>query len=222
MNEKYYKDADSWSQEIYGNIRRSRKLAWIIASISISLTFLSFLAMLLVLPLKEFSPYIIKVEKSTGYIEVLKGLNASNLNQDEAVTMSNIVRYINARETYIVNEAALLEQHEYILLNSSGMALKQYKTVVDDLENPENKIKKYGLQTTVSLEIKNISFLNETTASVRFLTRSMGSAKEKTNHYIVILAFKYVNEPKSLKDRFINPLGFQVVNYRRDQEIITK
>jgi type IV secretion system protein VirB8 len=135
--------------------------------------------------------------------------------------MSNIVRYVNARETYLGNAAAIKKQYQYVILNSSGLAQKEYIKFFDDLDNPDNPITKYGFKTTVSLEIKNISFLNKTTASVRFLTRSSSAGKEETHHYISILAFRYITKPTSLKDRFINPLGFQVLNYRRDQEIIT-
>jgi type IV secretion system protein VirB8 len=66
MNEKYYKEAETWSYEIYDKLRKSRKLAWIITGSFFILTLLSLLAVILVLPLKEFSPYVIKVDKSTG------------------------------------------------------------------------------------------------------------------------------------------------------------
>jgi len=38
--------------------------------------------------------------------------------------------------------------------------------------------------------------------------------------WISTVRYRYVDAPMSLEDRLINPLGFQVVSYRRDAETI--
>jgi type IV secretion system protein VirB8 len=35
---------------------------------------------------------------------------------------------------------------------------------------------------------------------------------------VAVIHFRYSNEPMSLEDRFVNPLGFQVTGYRKDPE----
>ncbi|WQO83993.1 VirB8/TrbF family protein (plasmid) [Sinorhizobium meliloti] len=40
-------------------------------------------------------------------------------------------------------------------------------------------------------------------------------------HYISVVRYRYTDTPATNEWRFENPLGFQVYNYRRDQETVT-
>ncbi|TIM86856.1 MAG: type VI secretion protein, partial [Mesorhizobium sp.] len=61
---------------------------------------LSLVALVLLFPLKQYEPYMVAVDKTTGHLEIARALKPGDLSQDEAVTAANIVRYIRARETY--------------------------------------------------------------------------------------------------------------------------
>jgi hypothetical protein len=45
-----------------------------------------------------------------------------------------------------------------------------------------------------------------------------GPERAVAQNWNAILTFKYTTAPEHEKDRVINPLGFQVVNYRSDPE----
>ena len=219
-NDKYFEDSQDWQYEVHDSLKRSNKIAWSIASVSALLAMMTIFALVLVLPLKEFSPYVITVEKSTGYVEVTKGLHASNLNQDEAITISNLAQYVIARETFDATD--FKEKYKLVNLFSAKEAKDDYNHLFSQ-NNPDNPVTKYGHNAVLSVEIKNVTFLNDSkdTAAIRFSTQTKNNGSDRVldNHYMEIIKFRYVQTPERLKNRFINPLGFQVTNYRRDTEI---
>ena len=78
-----------------GHIRH-RHLLYFTAFIGVSLV-----AVVLMLPLKSFEPYVVTVDRTTGYIEVKSGLTRpANLTEQQAITQANVVRYTRAREGY--------------------------------------------------------------------------------------------------------------------------
>lgn len=81
--------------------KRSKAFAWLITLIFGGITILSLSALVMLVPLKSFEPYIVEVDKNTGYIEVKTGLTrTSNITDQQAVTQANVVRYIRSREGY--------------------------------------------------------------------------------------------------------------------------
>ncbi|MBR7560253.1 hypothetical protein KC218_27265, partial [Mycobacterium tuberculosis] len=54
----------------------------------------------LLLPLKSFEPYVIEVDKTTGFMEIKQPLADGDLTQNEAIARMYVVRYLKARETY--------------------------------------------------------------------------------------------------------------------------
>ena len=181
--------------------------------------YLSLLALLFLLPLKTFEPYVVTVDKNTGYLEVAKGLNSGTLSEDEAVTESNLVRYVSLREQY--NPAILKENYEITALMSGKDALNELQHLWS-AQNPNNPSIKLGENTSVDIKIKSVSFLNNKTASIRFLKEAHDKTLLKISHWNAILQFQYSQKPMRMADRFSNPLGFQVISYRVNPESLER
>lgn len=220
MSDHYYQRAQDWQYEVYDSLKRSNKIAWSIAAGSALICLMSIFALVLVLPLKEFAPYVVTVEKSTGYVEVAKGLHDGKLTQDESVTISNLAQYVLARETFDATD--FKEKFKFVGLHSAKQADDDYRALFTQA-NPKNPVSLYGHDAVRAIEIKNVTFLNEKkdTAAVRFSAQTTYKTSDRTrdDHYMAIIKFRYVQSPEKLKNRFINPLGFQVTSYRRDTEI---
>jgi type IV secretion system protein VirB8 len=217
VDRSYYRQGASWEDDVHRGLRRSRTFAWIVAFICLLISLLSITTLVLVLPLKQFEPYVVEVDKTTGYLEIARALKPGGLASDEAVTTANIARYIRARETY---DPHLLRQNfDLASLLSSGAASDD---LVRDFSpsNPRSLDKIYGGDSEVSVTIKSVSFLNDQTASVRFLTQTKRSGQTSQNDWVAVLRFQYTSKPLRNEYRFDNPLGFQVVSYRRDQETV--
>ena len=77
----------------------------------------------------------------------------------------------------------------------------------------------YSDKGYVSIAIRSISFLSPTVAQVRYTKIiNFGQNTPVAQNWNAIMTFKYTTAPEHEKDRNINPLGFQVVNYRSDPE----
>ncbi|ETR79433.1 VirB8/TrbF family protein [Rhodopseudomonas palustris] len=215
VDPRYYADGATWEQDIARRNRNSRALAWIVATVMtvVAVTALAVLALLV--PLKTYEPYMVVVDKTTGFVEVKRPTAEGPLTQDEAVTMFNVVRYIKARETY--DPKALKDNFDLAQLLAAGDAAREL-TEIYSPANPNNPVKIYGTNTEVSVTIKSVTFPNNRTALVRFSTDEKSATNIVTRHWVSLVRFRYTSVPMRNEWRFDNPLGFQVLEYRRDQE----
>ena len=208
--------AATWERETYLSLRRSTRRAWACAVASFILNFLTLFALILVLPLKEFAPYVVTVDKSTGWLEVTRGLQQGNLTQNEAVTIAQIVRCVVARESFDATDYPTLFNH--VGLCMTGRALDGYRSQHDQ-GNEDSPPVLYGYDGIIRVEIGSVNLLTETTAIVSFRTILEYQTREVVNHWRAAMTFGYVNKDFSMRDRLINPLGFQISSYRRDPDL---
>ena len=89
----YFSQAEIWEQDIIKTAKRSRAFAWVIAIIMSGIALTCLTAILMMIPLQKFEPYIVVVDKTTGFVEVKSGLTRPvKLTEQEAVTQANIAR----------------------------------------------------------------------------------------------------------------------------------
>ncbi len=212
---RYYEEAATWERDRVRAARFSRGLAWTVATMFAFIAIGCVGVLALVVPLKSFEPYVVLVDKTTGYVEVKRALAPGDLHEDEAVTTANVVRYIRARETY--DPKALKDNFDLAQLLATGEAARDL-TEIFSPANPKNPIHVLGRSTTVAVEVKSVTFPNQSTAFVRFATEEKSPTNIVTRHWVALVRFRYSSAPMKNEFRFDNPLGFQVTDYRRDQE----
>jgi len=216
----YYQSGDLWEQEIVKKAKRSRMLAWFVTAIFGGMTLLSLVALVMLVPLKSFEPYIVEVDRNTGYLEVKSGLTRpANLTEQQAVTQANIVRYIRSREGY--DPYAIEQNFGIAALLSTGNAARDLQDLYS-AANAKNPAKLYGKAKRVTTEIASVTFPNSSTGIVRFATSEVSDTDAITRHWIAVVRYRYTDTPTTNEWRFENPLGFQVYDYRRDQETVTE
>jgi len=216
----YYQSGDIWEQEIVKKAKRSRTLAWFVTTIFGGITLLSLLALVMLVPLKSFEPYIVEVDKNTGYVEIKSGLTRPiNLTAQQAVTQANIVRYVRSREGY--DPYAIEQNFAIAALLSTGNAARELQELYSTA-NAKNPVKVYGKAKRVTTEIASVTFPNASTGIVRFATTEQSDTVSVVRHWIAVVRYRYTETPATNEWRFENPLGFQVYDYRRDQETVTE
>jgi type IV secretion system protein VirB8 len=215
VDPRYYEDGATWEHDIARRNRNSRALAWIVASVMSVVAIVALGILALLVPLKTYEPYMVVVDKTTGFVEVKRPMAEGALTQDEAVTMFNVVRYVKARETY--DPKALKDNFDLAQLLASGDAAREL-TEIYSPANPNNPVKIYGTNTEVAVNIKSVTFPNNRTALVRFSTDEKSATNTITRHWVSLVRFRYTGAPMRNEWRFQNPLGFQALEYRRDQE----
>jgi type IV secretion system protein VirB8 len=215
----YYRNAASWADDSNSTLRASRRVAWRIAGVAVVVVVLEAIALAALAPLKTVVPYTILVDRQTGYVQTVKGLEPGTLSQDSAVTQSFLVQYVIARETF--DAADLRDNYHKVLVWSAGDQRTEYQREMQRA-NPSSPLNLYQPTTIVSTTIKSVSLLSPTTALVRFDTTrgENGSSTGEVRSWAAVLAFRYSGAPMTMEDRFLNPLGFQVTSYRRDAETV--
>ena len=214
----YFQDGDRWEQEIVKKAKRSRTFAWFVTMIFGVITLLSLTALVMLVPLKSFEPYIVEVDRNTGYIEVKTGLTRpAKLTDQQAVTQANVVRYIRSREGY--DPFAIQENFGIAALLSTGDAARELQELYS-AANSQNPARVFGKNKRVTVDVKSVTFSNASTALVRFSTTEKSDTDAVTRHFISVVRYRYTETPATNDWRFENPLGFQVYNYRRDQETV--
>lgn len=213
----YFKGGETWEREIIANALQSRNRAWLMSFFCMGVAVLSLITLLLLLPLKTFEPYVVSVDRNTGYLEVTKGLYQGNLSQDEAITQANLVKYVSLRESY--NPSILRENYELASLMSHGQALEEYQQIWNG-KNPNNPSVVLGRKAAIDIKIQSVSFLNDKTASIRFQRELKENNQTKISYWTAIVDYQYAQKPMRMADRFMNPLGFQVTSYRVNPEVL--
>jgi type IV secretion system protein VirB8 len=219
VSDRYYQDGASWEKSTNRLIRASAVM-WRLVAILLALMLMAALvALWLLIPLKRTDVVVMEVDKTTGYLQVVRPLVSNDpITGNEAVTTSNIVRFIKARETY--DPKGLRDNFDLASLLSTGRASEDLASTFAN-GNPNNPVRRFGTETTVSVEIKSVSFLNERTASVRFSTRrAMANGQQLMDHWVANVRYRYTSSPMRNDWRFDNPLGFQVFEYRKDPETV--
>lgn len=219
--DKYYKAAGSWAYDKIEALENSKKLAWIIAIISLLFSILLIVAFIILLPLKKIVPYTLLVDKQTGFVETLKPMDMQAVSADSALTQSFLVQYVVAREEFDIN--SLQNDYRKILLWTGEPERSTYKKQIQ-ASNPESPLSLYPRTTVVNVKIKSVSPLGKNTNLIRFDTQRVdaGGRGDEVQSWASVIRYQYKNKPMSQDERFTNPLGFEVLHYNKSQENITE
>jgi type IV secretion system protein VirB8 len=215
----YYSDAASWNRDRVQAMRTSQRIAWWIAGVAAAIALLEAIALVLLTPLKTVEPYTLMVDKTTGYVQALRPLDQAKISPDAALTQSFLVQYVIAREGYDL--ATLNSNYRKVALFSADSARSSYLQAMQ-VSNPQSPLALYPRTTTVEAHVKSVSPIGPNTALVRFETvrADAGAQPQPAGSWVAVIRYRYSGEPMKLEDRFVNPLGFQVVRYRKDPEAL--
>lgn len=232
LEKEYFEEARSWDQDKTERIKRSEKRAWRITAAVAFIAVLEAGALASLAPLKTVEPFVIRVDNNTGVIDVVSTLTETagevEQNAQEALDKYFLGQYIRHREGYQW-ETRDYDRHLVGLLSGSSVQ-QDYAAYTDPRRNPRSPVNVYGQNTEVETSIKAISFINpgervdgerRVTALVRY-TKEVKRSGERPSltHWAATITFTYRNSAMSIQDRQLNPLGFQVISYRNDQESI--
>ena len=193
----YFEKARRFDQERMIQIERSNRLAWSIALAASLVAVVSILVVAALTPLKTVEPFVVRVDNSTGIVDVVSALTSTA-----------------AREGYVWSEAQT--NFRTVALLSTQAEQDRFASHYRG-SNPGSPQVIYGRAATTKIRIASISLINQNVASVRTVTRG---DEVRTTHWIASLTYAYANAPMSSTDRLVNPLGFAVSEYRSDPEAI--
>lgn len=216
--EKYLDEARTWETDKVQALEDSKKTAWRVAAASGALAFVSVFAVATLTPLKTVEPYVIRVDNSTGIVDVVEAMKDGKTNYDEAMNKYFTQWYVRYREGYSKELAE--DYYSNVGIMSVGLEQQKYFEWFNP-KNPMSPINVYGPFAKVKVRIKSTSFIKPNVALVRYTKEiERGSDKPQITHWAATITFKYSGAPMAEKDRAVNPLGFQVVEYRNDPDAL--
>ena len=214
---EYFEKARRFDQDRMVSAERSKRLAWFIAIVASVLACVSVAAVVALTPLKTVEPFVIRVDNSTGIVDVVSAMASAAGSYDEEVTKYFSARYVRAREGYVWSEA---EENFRTASLMSNAAEQQRFAAAYRGGNPESPQNVYGRSATSRIGIKSISLINSNVVSVRYIRTITRGEDVRTTHWVATITSSYTNAPISSSDRLVNPLGFVVSEYRADPEAL--
>jgi type IV secretion system protein VirB8 len=214
----YFDEAKSWNADRLRGAERSRKLAWAVAALASLVAVAASGAVVALTPIKTVEPYVVRVDRTTGAVDVISALKTQHpASYEEAVTKHFLAQYVRARESWLA-PAAEDNFRQVSIMSTPGE--QQRWADAFRAANPQSPQVLYGSTGEVLVTIRAITFVTDGVANVRF-HRTVRSGQQATDSdWIATVAYTYTDAPMAEGDRLRNPLGFQVTSYRADAEVV--
>jgi len=213
----YFDDARRWDQDRLKTAERSKRVAWTVAVLASGVAIAASAAVAALAPLKSVEPYVVRVNQTTGSVDVMTGLTGERgVAYNEAVSKSFLAQYVRAREGYL--PPAAQENFQFVTILSTPDEQQRWADLYR-ATNPQSPQVLVGPEGSATVTIRNITFINDKVANVRFSKTVRLGQEVKVTDWIATLTFAYTKAPMLESDRIRNPLGFQVDSYRADPEI---
>lgn len=230
LEKEYFKEARSWDEDTTARIKRSEKRAWLVACAAIVLAVIEGFAIASMAPLKTVEPFVVRVDNNTGLVDVISVLAETDgevkQESQEALDKYWLGQYILYRERYQWDTRDY--DRRIVGLLSASSIQQEYADYTDPKRNPSAPVAVLGQNAEVETAVKSISFINagervndenRVTALVRYIkTVKRPGEVNAVTHWGATVTFVYRNAAMKFEDRLKNPMGFQVIGYRNDQE----
>ena len=219
----YFREAASWDADRIRAAHRSARVAWRVAAGGWVCALAGSVALLVLMPLKRVDPFIVRVDNSTGIVDVVPVYDG-NAKADQAVTRYFLTHYIAICERFNFSTA----ESDYEECGAFHGAQRNQAWYA--LWNPTNAASPLNVHkdgSTVRVQVQSVSFLERASgvtdlAQVRYLKaeRAGTGADERLTHWIATIQYAYGAPSKDPKVRRWNPLGFKVIDLISEPEVL--
>ena len=222
--EEYFAEAESWDADRVALFRRTARTAWWVAGAGWLCAVASAVALLLLMPLKEVIPYLVRVDGTTGIVDVVPAF-AGRATPEEAVTRYFLSHYVSTCERFNFSTAES-DYEECGAFHSAQRNQAWY--ALWNTTNPRSPLNVHKDGSAVRVEVESVSFFKrsngvEDLAQVRYRKSEHPSegASEHTTHWIATIQYAYASPSRDPKTRRWNPLGFKIVELGTEPEVLT-
>ena len=171
------------------------------------------------LPLRTLKPVVVTVDSRIGLVTSVQQYDdGAQLTQNEAIVQSYLYRYAIARLTYDPT-VDLNRNYDIVRVMTAPQAGNDFENEISN-NNPNSPANTYKTSTIRNVHVLSVSPLGKDTAQVRLSTtlKRNGTETEAEKFWVAVIRYRFTNVPLEIQQRFENPLGFQVINFRLDQE----
>lgn len=216
----YFAEAASWDADRAEQNARSARVAWRVATGACVLTAVAIVALMLLTPLKRVEPFVIRVDNTTGIVDVVP-VFVGQAPMPEVVTRYLLDHYLTVCERFNFSTA----ESDYEECSSFHAPRRHQEWMaLWDRTNPGSPLNVHRDGTSVRVQVSSITFFErssgvEDLAQVRFSkTMRSSNGAEQIAHWIATVQYVYATPANDPRMRRWNPLGFKVVDYRTEAE----
>jgi type IV secretion system protein VirB8 len=218
----YFDEAASWDADRAAQAARSARIAWGVALGAVFVAIAASCAVMLLAPLKHVEPFVIRVDDTTGLVDVVP-VYAGASKLPETVTRYLLTHYVEVCEQFYWSTAER-DYEECGAFNSAPR--NQVWAAQWALSNPSSPLNLHKDGSEVSVHVVSVIFFERATgaadlAEVRYVrtARAGDEAAGHATHWIANIQFTYVKPSTDVLTRQWNPLGFRILEFRTEQEV---
>ena len=221
--------AVSYELTVADMARRSERRAWWVAGASLVMSLALAGGYYYMLPLKEKVPFLVMADAYTGTATVARvtgSFENQSITASDAINRSNVAQYVMARESYDFAVMGLRDWQLVFVMSDDPVSSSLKARYANN--NPQSPFNMYGKERAIRVKILSITPLEAQLnggfrgASVRIQRSIYDKTKATTNYLdnqLVTMRFRYVpNLALNEQERILNPLSFQVFEYRVDND----
>jgi type IV secretion system protein VirB8 len=218
---EYFHEAASWDADRLQQVERNARRAWQAALGGWLCALAMAFALVLLMPLKRVDPFLVRVDSSTGIVDVVP-VYTGKAGLEQAITRYFLSHYISVCERF--NFATAESDYE----ECGAFHAAQRNQVWYALWNPSNPASPLNVHkdgSTLRVQVEAVSFFQRVSgvtdlAQVRYLkaVRQGSSADERVSHWIATVQYAYAAPSSDPRVRRWNPLGFKVLELTTEAE----
>jgi type IV secretion system protein VirB8 len=219
----YFAEAASWDADRAEQHRRSLRLLAGVAVAGWLSTVACAVALVCLTPLKRVEPFVIRVDNSTGLVDVVP-VYAGHTALPQAVTRYFLDHYVTVCERFNFSTAESDYEECGAFHTAAGNQL-WYDTWRKS--NPASPLNVHRDGSSVRAQVVSISFFRRGSgvsdlAQVRYTkaTRTAGGTDERLTHWIATIQYAYGAPSQDPKVRRWNPLGFKIIDFHSEPEVL--
>jgi len=221
----YFAESQSWDADRTAQSRRNLSIAWVIAGAGWLCAIVVSLALMLLMPLKRVEPFVVRVDNSTGVVDVVP-VYAGHAPLPEAVTRYLLTHYVTVCERFNFSTAES-DYEECGAFHSAQRNQAWY--ALWNTSNPASPLNVYKDGTTVRAQVASVAFFERGNgvadlAQVRYVKgqQAAGGTDSQSTHWIAAIQYVYGEPSKDPKVRRWNPLGLKIVDFRPEPEVLNE
>jgi type IV secretion system protein VirB8 len=219
----YFQEAASWDADRVAQAARGAAVAWRVAAAGWLSAIATAVALMLLMPLKKVEPYLIRVDDTTGVVDVVPAYTG-HASLAEAVTRYFLTHYVTVCERF---DYAMAESDYEECAAYNSPRLNQALYAKWNRANPGSPLNVHKDGSTEAVRVESVSFFKRATgasdlAQVRFarIEQDGQGGAGRVTHWIASIEYRYGRPPSDLRARGWNPLGFEVLDLGIEPEVV--
>jgi type IV secretion system protein VirB8 len=216
----YFSEAASWDIDRTAQTIKRARIAWVVAGAGWVSVLITSAALALMMPLKTVEPYVIRVDSSTGIVDIVP-VYTGHADIGETVARYLLTHYVTLCEGFIY--ASAKRDYEECGSYHTSKRNQEWYNLWNQV-NPQSPLNVNRDGSVVRVQVTAVTFFRKANglselAQVRYLkTRQPPGGSEQLTHWIATLQYAWVTPSRDPQSRQFNPLGWRVTDFHTEAE----